>query len=53
MAYLMKTQRIPYARAFEITAQARPQIRPNYGFEQQLAKYEAKVVINNNIAHQK
>lgn len=40
IAYLMKSQNIPYCRAYEITAIARPQICPNYGFEKQLKIFE-------------
>jgi hypothetical protein len=39
----MYSQKVPYAQAILMTSQARPVIKPNYGFEQQLAKYEAKL----------
>lgn len=47
IGYLIYAQKLPYAQAFMITATARPIIQPNYGFEQQLIKYQEKVLGNN------
>ncbi|KAI3647940.1 hypothetical protein MP228_008161 [Amoeboaphelidium protococcarum] len=43
IAYLMKYQKASLAEAVQKTAEARPQIKPNYGFEQQLQKFEKHI----------
>jgi protein-tyrosine phosphatase len=44
IAYLMYKDKVSYSQAYMIAAGARPSIKPNYGFEQQLQKYEQRLL---------
>jgi protein-tyrosine phosphatase len=50
IAYLMKTQNLPFEQAYEVVRQKREFANPNQGFRKQLEEFYKKTVLKSNVA---